>query len=345
MKDYRYLLPELAPNVPADLSQYPIGIVGAGSITRYGHMPAYRKAGFNVRAIASRTAAHAKHYQTEYGIPMMFDDPVDMAKCDEIAVVDMTFPCDEDRLPVIKAAAEHGKAVMIQKPLAHCLETANEIIAIGRANGVKIAVNQNARWSPHYRMAHLLQQAGFFGELYFLEHRMMNNQASQTWFAGPDKWYSTAERFQVLEYGIHHIDLLRFWAGREPVVVGSRRFTRGDLPVKGDIAYAMTLDFDGAIGSIVEDNSAAAAVTPTSTFRVAGTNGEVAGESMGAAPHITLYSGSESQRFELNEFAWFPDGFIGTMGELLLSIEENREPTISAADNIHSLRVALAAYE
>jgi len=344
MNDYSFLLPELAPSVPADPSRFPIGIVGAGSITRYGHMPAYKKAGFNVRAIASRTAAHARNYKNEYNIPLMFDDPLDLARSDEIAVLDMTFPYDEDRLPVIKSAAEHGKAILIQKPLAHSLETANEIIAIGKANGVNIAVNQNARWSPHYRMAHLLKREGFFGELYFLEHRMMNNQAGQSWFAGPDKWYSTSDRFQVLEYGIHHIDLLRFWAGCEPAVVGSRRVTRSDLPVRGDIAYGMTLDFGGAIGSLVEDNSAALSTTPTSTFRVAGTRGEVTGESMGPSPHITLYAGSESQRFELKEHNWFPDGFIGTMGELLLSVEERRESTISAGDNVHSLRIALSAY-
>jgi len=307
-------------------------------------MPAYRKAGFNVRAIASRTVDHAKNYQKEYTIPVLFDDPVEMAKSDEIRVVDLTFPYDEDRLPVIKAAAEHGKHILIQKPFAHSLAVANEIIAIGKANDVKIAVNQNARWSPHYRMVHLLEQAGFFGELYFLEHRMMNNQASQSWFAGPDKWYSNSDRFQVLEYGIHHIDLLRFWSRRDAIVKGSTIFTRKDLPVKGDIAFGMTLDFGGAIGSIVEDNSAAVAVTPTSTFRVAGTKGEVVGESMGAAPHVTLYSGNETQRFELNDMAWFPDGFIGTMGELLLSIEEDREPTISAEDNIASLSLALSAY-
>jgi len=337
-------LSELAPKVPADPSRYPIGIVGAGSITRYGHLPAYRKAGFNARAITSRTAAHAKAYQKEYGIPVVFDNPVEMAKSDEIAVVDITFPYDEDRLPVIKAAAECGKSIMIQKPFAHSLDVANEIIAIGKANDIKIAVNQNARWSPHYRMAHLLKKAGFFGELYFLEHRMINSQASQSWFAGPDKWYSNTERFQVLEYGIHHIDLLRFWAECEPTVVGSTRVTRRDLPVKGDIAFGMTLDFCGAIGSIVEDNSAATAVTPTSTFRVAGTKGEVIGEAMGASPHVTLYSEAQTQRFELKDMSWFPDGFIGTMGELLLSMEENREPTISACDNINSLRVALAAY-
>ncbi len=40
---------------------------------------------------------------------------------------------------------------------------------------------------------------------------------------------------------------------------------------------------------------------------------------------------------------WFPDGFRGTMGELLCSIEENREPQNSAADILKSLAICLGA--
>jgi len=40
---------------------------------------------------------------------------------------------------------------------------------------------------------------------------------------------------------------------------------------------------------------------------------------------------------------WFPDGFHGTMGELLCSIETNRPPTIDAAHNLKSLALCFAA--
>jgi predicted dehydrogenase len=43
------------------------------------------------------------------------------------------------------------------------------------------------------------------------------------------------------------------------------------------------------------------------------------------------------------EGQWFPDGFQGTMGELLLSIEENRPSQIDAADNLQSLALCFAA--
>jgi predicted dehydrogenase len=40
---------------------------------------------------------------------------------------------------------------------------------------------------------------------------------------------------------------------------------------------------------------------------------------------------------------WFNDGFRGTMGELLCAIEENREPSNSARENLRGLEICFAA--
>jgi len=41
--------------------------------------------------------------------------------------------------------------------------------------------------------------------------------------------------------------------------------------------------------------------------------------------------------------SWFREGFIGTMGELLCAIEEDREPSNSARENLKSLQFCHAA--
>ena len=41
---------------------------------------------------------------------------------------------------------------------------------------------------------------------------------------------------------------------------------------------------------------------------------------------------------------WFPDAFLGPMAELLLALEENREPTISGEDNLRTMALVEAAY-
>jgi predicted dehydrogenase len=40
---------------------------------------------------------------------------------------------------------------------------------------------------------------------------------------------------------------------------------------------------------------------------------------------------------------WFDNGFEGTMGELLCAIEDDREPSNSARENLKSLRLCYAA--
>jgi hypothetical protein len=43
------------------------------------------------------------------------------------------------------------------------------------------------------------------------------------------------------------------------------------------------------------------------------------------------------------EGAWYPDGFAGTLGELVTAVAEDREPFNSARHNLLSLQMTLAA--
>jgi predicted dehydrogenase len=57
---------------------------------------------------------------------------------------------------------------------------------------------------------------------------------------------------------------------------------------------------------------------------------------------VTLTTGRGHARPRL-EGTWFNDGFRGAMGELLCSIEEDREPSNGARENLRSLALAFAA--
>ena len=41
---------------------------------------------------------------------------------------------------------------------------------------------------------------------------------------------------------------------------------------------------------------------------------------------------------------WFPDAFAGPMAELLIALEEKREPTISGRDNLKTMALVEACY-
>jgi predicted dehydrogenase len=334
-------LPPIA--IPTDLSMG-IGIIGAGGIVEHGHMPGYRKFGFNVAAIASRTESSARAAAVKWAIPAVFADWRALVESPAVQIVDVSYPFDEDRREVVEFAASHGKHILMEKPLAHSFENAARLVQIARENNIVLAVNQNARWAPAYRAAtHAIAQ-GLIGKPFFITHHMQNNQDSQPWFQS--KWYSKQPRFQLLEYAVHHLDLVRHWVGKPPSRV---RATIGKKPGQhsnGEMIASIQLTFpDGTIAIVTDNNASQPDLPATSHFLIDGDAGQITGQAIPPA-QFTIHSKKLGPRPITPELpgAWFPDAFAGTMGELMLAIQQRREPSISGADNLHTMKMVFDAY-
>src|SRR5690606_10492144 len=69
----------------------PIIIIGAGGSVKDAHLPAYRKAGFNVHGIVNRTKSREEDLAQEFGIPNVYDSVSEaVAQAPENAVYDIT---------------------------------------------------------------------------------------------------------------------------------------------------------------------------------------------------------------------------------------------------------------
>ncbi len=337
-------LPDISPCLPQK-TDFGIGIIGAGSIIQYGHMPAYKKAGFNVVGIASRGSESAESKATAWNIPWHGTDWRALIDMPQVQIIDITYPFDDERLEIVKAAAMAGKHILMQKPMAHSMETAREMVNIAKEHNVLLAVNQNARWSPQYRAVYQAINAGLLGEVYLLVHEMQNNQDAADWFV--NRWYGQTDRFQIMEYSVHHIDLMRFWTGMEPTRVKASIAKKPTQRSKGDMIASIQLEFpDHCLGIVVDDNAAYPHAGVFSRFKIEGTKGIITGEAMSNVDFRIQSEllGDDAQQIELKG-QWFPDGFIGTMAELMCAIEEKREPSISGEDNLKTLEIIFAAYK
>ena len=336
--------PDISPCLPQKLD-YGIGIIGAGSIVQYGHMPAYRKAGFNVVGIASRSAESVESKANTWNIPWRSTDWRALLDLPQVQIVDVTYPFDEERLEIVREAAMRGKHILMQKPMAHTMGAAQEMVDIADHYGVLLAVNQNARWSPQYRAVKKAIDDGLLGDVYLLVHEMQNNQDAADWFV--NRWYGQAERFQIMEYSVHHLDLMRFLTGLEPERVKASIAKKPTQRGSGDMIASIQLEFPNqALGIVVDDNTAYPPAGVFSRFKIEGTKGIIIGEAMSNVS-LQIQSellGEDVQEVELDG-QWFPDGFIGTMGELMCAIEEKREPAISGRDNLKTLELIFAAYK
>ncbi|MBD0376430.1 MAG: Gfo/Idh/MocA family oxidoreductase, partial [Flavisolibacter sp.] len=107
----------------------PIIIIGAGGIVNDAHLPAYRKAGFDVVGITNRTKARAEKLAAEFGIPHVYDTVADVvAHAPADAVYDITimpaqFVETLEQLP-------DGSGVLIQKPMGDYFWQSKQILEV-----------------------------------------------------------------------------------------------------------------------------------------------------------------------------------------------------------------------
>src|SRR5258706_3339712 len=83
-----------------------IGCVGAGFIMRDCHLVAYRQAGFNPVAIASRNPAHAREVADARNIPRCYATAAELLDDKSVDVLDIAVPPDVQP-PLIRAAIDY----------------------------------------------------------------------------------------------------------------------------------------------------------------------------------------------------------------------------------------------
>ena len=124
-----------------------IGCIGSGFIMNDCHLAAYRKAGFNPIAIASRTKENASKCARQNNIGDVFESIDQLLDDNSIEVLDIAVPPD-NQLEIIKAACSRStvKGILAQKPLGVNYSESVEAVEACEAAGIVLAVNQNMRY-------------------------------------------------------------------------------------------------------------------------------------------------------------------------------------------------------
>lgn len=326
------------PTVPRPLK---IGIVGAGNITRM-HLRGYAWAGLEVAAITDLNPEAAKSRAGEFGIPSVAPSLDGLLADPAVELVDVTFPGNA-RQEAIRKIAAAGKPVLVQKPLADDLEVAREIVATCDGAGVPLAVNMNARFNPHYRTVMNIAQAGLLGELYHAVHYMKSHHDGMPHHA---KWLTEPKRYQVLQHGVHHVDQVCSWFGRQPRRVTAVNVRKPGQQFRGEMLATVAFDFGETVGATLLELNALPHCRPFETdFELTGTKGSLVGSIMG---ELRLYHEALPEGGPLvlkPEGSWFPNAFGEVMGRYQMALGEGGEPDASGRDHLAILEVIEAAYQ
>lgn len=345
-------LQHIAP-LPRDRS-VPIGCIGAGFIMTDCHLVAYRAAGLNVAAIASCTPARAQAAAVRHAIPNVFDSYQALLADKRIQVIDIAVPPDV-QLEVIREAVRHPhiRGILAQKPLGINFQQAREIVSLCETAGVVLAVNQNMRFDHSVRACKTLLDRGDLGEPVLATIDM---RAIPHWMP----WQERLGWVTLRIMSIHHLDTFRYWLGTPDRVFAStrpdprtaRKFSHED----GIALYILEYD-NGHRAAAWDDVWAGPALEGAAAdnrilWRVEGNEGVARGTIGWPSYPCRVPSTLDftSTRYGNTWFqprwpeVWFPDAFVGPMAELLLALEQDREPTISGRDNLHTMAIVDACY-
>ncbi|MEM9107727.1 MAG: Gfo/Idh/MocA family oxidoreductase [Pseudomonadota bacterium] len=314
-----------------------IGMIGTGGISN-SHLDAYRAAGWDVVALWNRSRSKAEEKAAEfYPDARIENDFQDLLDDGEIDVVDITLPT-EVRAPVIEAALKAGKHVLSQKPFVADLATGKALVELADAQGLKLAVNQNGRWSPHMAWMREACRTGLIGDVQSVHTSIHWNHG---WTAGTP--FDEIEDLILYDFGIHWFDFVSSIVGdRAQSVFATSSHAQGQANKVPLLAQA-TIGLEEGQASLVFDGSTKHG--PMDMTFISGTGGSIAsqGPDLGQQT-ITLTTPSGYAQPKLQGM-WFNDGFRGAMGELLCAIGEDRAPEHSARNNLKSLALTFAALE
>lgn len=140
------------PRLPQN-KQVTIGCIGAGFIMADCHLVAYRQAGFNPVAIASRNPENSKAAAERHNIKNVYQNYKELLKDESISIIDIAVPPDI-LIDVIHEAvknAKHIKGILAQKPMGTNYKEAKEIVRLCEDAGIVLGVNQNMRYDQSIR--------------------------------------------------------------------------------------------------------------------------------------------------------------------------------------------------
>lgn len=343
-------IPDFAKVIRPRLPQrkdWRIGCAGAGFIMRDCHLVAYRNAGFNPVALASRSRAKSEEVASHHGIATVHASYDALLSDPSVEILDIAVPPDAQPA-MIRQAVECGRGrvrgILAQKPLALSLQEAREIVQLCQEAGIVLAVNQNMRFDQSIRAAKHLIAEGFLGDIVLAS---INMRTIPHWMP----WAEGLPSLSTFVMSIHHLDTFRYWLGSpDRVLASTRPDPRTAFPHRDGInLYILEYDTgaratswdDVWVGPVREGAAADCSIT----WRIEGTQGLAQGTigwpKYPAREPSTLEYSTCSQpgcwiRPQWNE-VWFPDAFVGTMAQLMVAIEEGKEPEISGKDNLETI--------
>jgi UDP-N-acetyl-2-amino-2-deoxyglucuronate dehydrogenase len=213
-----------------------------------------------------------------------------------------------------------GKHVVLEKPMAHNLASAERIQAAAQKAGTVFMVAEQAQYWPDAQAVRELIQAGAIGEI--ITARAFFGGPARPSDGGPRPWrydMAMAGGGITMDGGAHWIRPLRMWLGEIDEVVAVT--ARPQVEMDGESLARAILRFRSGVVAVFDALHAGAVMGPGEEFRVTGTEGEILIEKGGGGRVLLFDSENPSGKVvsaQKNEgraaaFGYELNDFVGTV--------------------------------
>ncbi|MHB8862105.1 MAG: Gfo/Idh/MocA family protein [Pirellulaceae bacterium] len=228
-----------------------IAILGTGAIAD-SHIRSYLKFPHQCRVVAlvdlfpDKAREKAARHCLEAAV---FQDRAQLLGEANFDAVSICLPPFE-HAPACVELLKAGKHVLVEKPMATCLQECDQMLAAAQASGCLLSVvAQNRFQTPVMKLKQVLD-AGLLG-------RLLHAQVDSFWWRGGNYydlwWRGTWDKEGggcTMNHAVHHIDLFQWMMGLPTELLAVNANLNHDNSQVEDFAIAVLIYPDGRIGQI-----------------------------------------------------------------------------------------------
>jgi predicted dehydrogenase len=339
------------------------GVISASSMAQ-SHMSAIRdNKDTELIAICDIDETKARSAAENYTIGKVYKDYRDLLGKAGVDAVVIVTP-DQTHREITAAALDAGKHVLCEKPMALTREDCKAMTeSAARHPELKFMIGQICRYTPGFKTAKELIDAGEIGELFYVESEYAHDYDNI--FKNGSEWRRDPLRHGFLGGACHAVDLLRWIAG-DPIEVmayGNKKMLTY-LPYDDTVIsimkfphdvigkvfcsigckrdYTMRSVFYGSKGTIIADNTSPA----ISVFKTGESSDSLyAGKSRQTIP--VLYPVNLASHNTYGEMAVFSEAILSN-GKIPTDGNEGRktvEVCLSVIDSVRTGKPVQISYE
>jgi inositol 2-dehydrogenase len=316
-----------------------VGLIGLGRLGRvYARDLATRIPITRLVAVADTNPAATEEVAREYEVARSYVEPEALLDDPAVEAVVIASPTRTHRDLVIAAAARR-KPTFCEKPLALALPEALEMQAAVERGGAFFQMGFMRRFDPGYAAAKRQVLEGVIGTPVVFKSTSRDPHRTTLEYADP-----RSSGGMILDMGIHDFDLARWFMGEVKTVhaIGGT-LAYPELKTVGDLDNAIvTLTFaDGRLGEV--DLSRNGIYGYDILTELLGTAGTLRIGWLRYTPVMVMTEKKVAHDTVPHFMQRFAEAYPAQLEDFAGNVLHGRPPSITLADGIEALRVALAA--